>query len=138
MRITIRHKSFDITPALGVYIESKILKPIRRLLKNIAGTQLPVLDLEFSRVTRHHRKGLVYHAEANLSVGDMRLRAEIDCEDMRAACDLVEEELERQIVQLKGRRSALEKRGARRAKKELHLDPAARFFRKGRIREEGN
>ncbi len=138
MRVTIRQKNLEITPALRVYIESKLLKPVRRLLKNAAGEALPILDLEFGRSTRHHRKGKVYHVEANLSLDGALLRAEIDDEDIRASCDLLAEELERQIVTYRGRARARERRGARRAKKDTHFDPAARLYRKGRIRDEGN
>ena len=47
-------------------------------------------------------------------------------------------ELEREILAYKSRLRALEKRGARRLKKDMRLDPAARFYRKGRMREEGD
>lgn len=138
MRITIRQKNLQITPALRAYVELKLLKPIERLMKNAAGDALPILDLEFGRSTRHHRKGKVYHAEASLALDGVLLRAEVDDEDIRAACDLLAEELEREIVTYRGRARAKERRGERVAKKELHLDPAARLFRKGRIRNEGN
>lgn len=148
MRITIRSKNLVITPALRIYIEQKILKPVGKLLGargnsppaegGLRGiSDLPILDLEFSRTTRHHRKGRIYYAEANLSVGKRRLRASAEAEDIRSACDLLEEELERGIKRFKGRAVALERRGARRAKKDLRLDSAARLYRKGRMREEG-
>lgn len=138
MRITIRRKNLEITPALQVYIESKLLKPIRRLISKTAGQELPILDMEFYRNTRHHRKGDVYHAEANLNIGRRAIRAKVDDVDMRSAIDLLEEELRRSILDFKGRARARELRGERQAKKELRLDPAARLHRKGRIRNEGN
>lgn len=101
-------------------------------------TGLPLLDLEFYRRTLRHRKGDVYHAEANLSLGGKMIRARADDENIRAAIDLLEEELGREIQTLRGRSRSLEFRGRRRAKKDLHLDPAARLYRKGRIRSEGN
>lgn len=138
MRVTIRQKNLEITPALNVYLETKLLKPLRRLLKSSLDKELPILELEFGRNTRHHHKGKVYHAEANLSLGGKLLRAEVDGEDIRAACDLLEEELERQILTYKDKTRALHKRGARRAKKDIRLDSGARMYRKGRIRDEGN
>ena len=138
MRVIIHQKNLVITPALNVYIEAKLLKPLRRLLKPYSGKEFPILELEFGRVTRHHRKGKVYHAEANLSLGGKLLRAEADDEDIRTASDLLEEELEKQIKAHKSRMLALYKRGARRAKKEMRLDPAARMYRKGRILNEGS
>lgn len=150
MRVTIRQKNLEITPALSIYIETKLLQPLHRLLKSNLGKELPILELEFGRATRHHRKGKIYHAEANLSLNGKFLRAEVDGEDIRATCDLLEEELERQILTYKTRMQALYKRGARRAKKDLRFDSAARFSieraslrsasgrAKGRIIDEGN
>lgn len=138
MRVTIRQKNLDITPALQVYIETKLLKPIHRLISKAARQALPILDLEFYRNTRHHRKGNVYHAEANLNIGSRAIRAKVDDADMRSAIDLLEEELRRSILDFKGRARSRELRGERQAKKELRLDPAARLYRKGRIRNEGN
>src|SRR3989338_2144353 len=118
MRVTIRQKNIEITDALRVYIETKIIKSVEKLLGK-AADGLPILDLEFTRNTQHHRKGKVYHAEANLLLGKTRLRAEVDDEDMRAACDLLEEELRREIITFKNKRRTLAKRGARRIKNQM-------------------
>lgn len=138
MRLTLRSKNLVVTPALETYIESKLLKPLRRLLKKAVLQELPLLDLVISRSTRHHRKGKVYRAEANLKIGKNMLRAEVEHEDVRAACDLLEEELERQVSTCKNRSRAMNFRSARQFKKDLRLDRSARLFRKGRIRNEGN
>lgn len=138
MRITIRQNNLEITPALNIYIETKLLKPLRRLLKSHPGRELPILDLEFGRATRHHHKGKIYHAEATLSLDGKVLRAEVDEENIRAACDLLEEELKKEVLNYKNKIFALHKREARRVKKDLRLDPVARMYRQGRIRDEGN
>ena len=138
MRVTIRQKNLIITPALRVYIESKLLKPLRRLLQKTISQELPILDLDFSRTTLHHNKGKVFKAGASLSLGARLFRAEVEDEDIRACCDLLEEEIEREILKFKGRQRSLERKGSRKAKKDLRLDKAARLYRKGRIRNEGN
>ena len=138
MRVTIRKKNIEITPALEVYLETKLLKPLKRSLKGIIGSELPILDLEVGRSTRHHHKGKVYRVAASLIIGKINLRAEEESEDIRSACDLLEEDLEREILKFKGGSRAKTLRLARAAKKELHLDPLARFYRKGRMREEGS
>lgn len=127
----------EITPSLQTYIEAKILKTTKKFLKGVA-VDLPILDLEVGRETKHHRKGKIYYAKANLKIGGKFLRAEVADEDIRAAIDLLEEELEIEVKKFKGRSSSLQKRGARIAKKELKLDPSARFYRKGRILNEGD
>ena len=138
MRITIRRKNLEITPALGKYIEQKLLKPLRRSLKDVLQDELPILDLEVGRSTRHHHKGKIFRVAASLTIGKMNFRVEEESEDIRQACDILEEELEREILKFKGSSRAKNRRMARSAKKELHFDPAARFYRRGRITDEGN
>ena len=138
MRVTIRQKNIEITPALHTYIESKILRPVKKNIQGIVAGELPVLDLEFGRTSNHHHKGKVYHVAASLTFGKKLLRAEVDAEDMRSACDFLEAELGREIVSFKSRRRAIDRRGSRRVKKDLRFDPAARVYRRGRIRDEGN
>lgn len=133
MRVTIRKKNVEITPALAEYIEKKILKPLKKLLGSVIDKDLPILDLEVSRTTMHHHKGQVYRMEANLSLGNLFFRAEVEHEDMRAACDLLEKELEREITTEKSRMRSTSLRANRKIKKEMRLDPAARTSRKGRI-----
>lgn len=135
MRITIRSKNLKITPALQSHINSKISKVAERFL--VGARRDAILDLEFSRATLHHRKGKVFHAEANLSIGKNLLRAEVVDEDMYVSVDLLSEEIKRELQKYSGKFQAIMKRGARVAKKELRLDPAARFWQGRRIREEG-
>lgn len=137
MRVTIRRRNLELTPSLATYAEKKIIEPIQKLLKRIRDDELPILDVELARTTRHHRKGNVFHAEANLSLDGTMLRAEATAEDIRAACDLLEEELRRELTHYKTKRTAIEKRRARQVKKDVRLSRAARLYRKGRIREEG-
>jgi|SRR3989344_8899792 len=138
MRVTIRQKNLKITPALTAYIEAKVLKPLKRRMKAAISKDLPILDLEFGRTTRHHRKGLVYHVEATLTIGKRSLRAEVDAEDIRQACDLLEQELDHELQTFKEKRISLEKRRGRKMKRELRYDSSARFKLKGRSRNEGN
>lgn len=138
MRITIRQKNLIITLPLRVYIESKILKPISRILGAVEGKGLPILDLEFSRTTRHHNKGKVFKASANLTIGGRLFRSEVEDEDIRSCCDLLKEELEREIVKFKSRFTSKNRRTARKFKKDFKFSRAARLYRTGRIRNEGN
>lgn len=137
MRVVVRRKNLEITPALSVYIDTKIVRPTRKLLARIQSDALPLLDIEVARTTRHHRKGNVFYAEANLSLGSNVFRAEAEAEDIHAACDLLEDELKREISKFKTKAETLAKRQGRKIKKEVRLDKSARFYRKGRIKEEG-
>lgn len=138
MRVSIRQKNLEITPALNSYIETKILKPIRRLLKSHQNSELSLLELEVGRSSLHHQKGKVYYVSAALSFDGKTIQAKSEAEDIRRACDLLEEELKKEMVNYQSKSRALNKRAARRVKKDLRLDSAARFYRKGRILDEGN
>ncbi|MDP3769934.1 MAG: ribosome-associated translation inhibitor RaiA [bacterium] len=138
MRVNIRQKNLEVTPALREYIEEKIIRTAEKFLQERASTDLPMLDVEVERTTTHHRKGDVFRMAAKLCVGTQCFYANAHGADIRAACDILEEELEREIYGHKNKIASLFRRGARIFKKNMRFDPAARFFRKGRIRDEGN
>ena len=138
MRVNIRQKNIEVTPALREYIEEKVIRTAEKFLQGQAGTDLPLLDVEVERTTAHHRKGDVYRVAAKLCAGTQCFYANAYNIDVRAACDLLEEELGREMYGRKNRISAIFRRAARVFKKNMRLDPAARFWRKGRIRDEGN
>lgn len=138
MRVNIRQKNIEVTPALREYIEEKIIHTAEKFLQSQASTDLPILDVEVERTTAHHRKGDVFRMAVKLCAGKQCFYANAHGEDMHAACDLLEGELQREMYGRKNRLSALFRRGARIFKKNMRFDPAARFWRKGRIRDEGN
>lgn len=137
MRVTIRKKNLEITPALAEYIEKKILKPLKKFLKEVVERDFPILDLEVERTTMHHHKGGVYRVEANLSLGKKFFRAEATDQDAYAACDFVEKELERELATEKGRVRSRALREERKIKKDLHLYSAAATNHKDSILDDG-
>lgn len=136
MKITVRQKDLEITPSLQEYIEKKVVQPVQKFLKRNSATDLPVLDIEVGRVTRHHHKGNVFHASATLTMGKRVIRADATDADIHAACDQLGSELKREIETFKSKASAVQKRAARAAKQETRYSKAARSRRKGRAREE--
>mgnify|MGYP001577796353 CR=1 FL=1 len=138
MRVNIRQKNIEVTPALREYIEEKIIHVAEKFLQEQASTDLPILDVAVERTTAHHRKGDVFRMAAKLCAGNQCFYANTHGVDIRTACDYLEDELQREMYGKKNRMSALFRRGARVFKKSMRFDPAARFWRKGRIRDEGN
>ena len=126
MKITIEAAGTELTPALKIFIESKF-KPLVKLVEKLEGKGEAEIVLEVSRTTRHHHKGLVFRAKGNLKFGKTLLRAEANGESIRAAVDILKDELKREIVGFKERFSVLAKRGARSAKKYIRLSKDARF-----------
>ena len=129
MRVTIRQKDLEITPALREYITRKIVEPVQKWIKRMASPDAAILDIEASRITHHHHKGMVYAMSASLAIGTVLLRAEAVDTDIHPACDRLRDELIREIMAYKTRPFAKLKRSARRAKEYLRFSPGAWFRR---------
>lgn len=115
MRTTLKGKNTILTPALRVYIEEKLIAPTQKLLSSHTGDDL-LLEIEVSRTTKHHRKGQVWRAEANIQLGKRLIRAEYEGVGPHEVIDVVENELRREITSFKGKSKAKEIRGARKLK----------------------
>ncbi|MEK7546895.1 MAG: HPF/RaiA family ribosome-associated protein [Patescibacteria group bacterium] len=137
MKITIEAIGVGLTPSLKVYVEDKFA-PLVKLIARLEKNGETGLIIEISRTTKHHHKGLVFRAEGNLKLGKNLLRAEANGENARVAVDFLKDELKREIVSFKERNTAKARRGDRVAKKDIRLSTAARFYRKGRIWNEGS
>ena len=147
MKITIKTKNLELTPSLKKIIEEEInsLEKFSKIFysgeyfNHFFGKGKPRVEtwLEIGRETQHHKKGLYFWAECQMKFPGKGLRATTKRESFKAAITEIKEELQRQIKQYKEKIIAKEKRGARVFKKELRVSPRARFYRKGRIREEG-
>lgn len=144
MNINIKGTNIELSPAVCAYIERKIGE-ISKFIQNFDEVQ--EIDIrkksnveawvEVERTTKHHKKGSVFRAEVQIRLpGKTNIRAESTQWDLHVAIDQVKDELQRQIKKYKGKQSAKYKRGARSLKKFLRLSPLARFWRKGRIRDE--
>lgn len=138
MKLVVKGVNLTVTPSLRRYVEEKIVRPAERLLRTHQALHAATLDLELMRGGRHHRKGSVWEAAANLKLPQQTFWQKTSGQDIRAAIDELEELLKRDITKYKERSRSRLLRGARRAKKDLHLARSARLYRKGRIREEGS
>ncbi len=138
MRFTITGRNIKLSRSIGVYTREKLAKLLGRFFKDPRTTDAAAVDIGLSRVTRRHRKGMVWKADAVLAPPNRKrpLYAEATAQDVHSAIDILAEEVEREIQKYKGKFVALARRGARAAKKDLRLDPAARLYRQGRIRDE--
>ena len=111
VRIIIEAAGLEVTPALKAYIYEK-LGALEKFEKNKEAE----IFLEVSRTTKHHHKGMVFRAEANLKTGGTMLRAEANGKDIRTAIDEVKDELKREISHAKGKMTARIRRNDRRVK----------------------
>ncbi|MEK7108791.1 MAG: HPF/RaiA family ribosome-associated protein [Patescibacteria group bacterium] len=137
MRLVVKGVGLTLTPSLKRYVEEKLVRSVEHLLARHSAYGAAGLDLELIHGSRHHKKGLVWEAVANLKLPGKTFWQEARAEDIHAAVDKLEDILKLEIKKYKERSRSRELRGARQAKKDFHLSRSARLYRKGRIREEG-
>ena len=147
MKIVIKTKNLKLNQALEEFIEKKInsLEKFSKIFytekyfDSFFGKGKPKIEawMEVGKTTLHHKKGPVFYAECQMRFLKRSLRSTAQAENLKSAICEVKEELQRELKQYKEKLTALTKRRARVLKKELKLSPSARFYRKGRIREEG-
>ena len=99
MQIDIEATNIELTPPLREYVEKKIGR-LSKFLTRFDSDSIHV-KVEVARLTRHHRHGDVYHAEANLHFPGGMLRAEHQSEDIRVSIDRVKKILQRRIRKYK-------------------------------------
>ena len=146
MKIVILTKNIVLTKELQDWIEKKLnqLERFSKLFQkeiyynSFFGKGKPRVEmwLEIGKTNPSKRKGPIFRAEAQVRFPKKSIRAEAITDDLKKSINKVKELLEREFKKYKERAQALYKRGARKVKKELKISPGARFYRKGRIREE--
>lgn len=147
MKIIIKTKNIKLNRALEQYIEEKLnsLEKFARSIYNekyfnhFFGKGKPRFEagVEIGKESSHHQKGPIFFAECQVKFPKKSLRSTALAKNLRIAITEVKDELQRELKQYKEKLFAQTKRRARALKKELKLSPQARFYRKGRIREEG-
>jgi len=99
MRINIKN-AIDRTPSLETYIDKKFA-PLTKFIKQFDETGEAEIWIEISRTTRHHRKGEVYFAAADLRLPKKIVRAEGYADDIRTAIDQMKDTLRLEIEKYK-------------------------------------
>jgi ribosomal subunit interface protein len=102
MRLNIKATGLDLTPSIRFYIEEKF-KPISRLVQGFDSEGAVEAWIGIARITRHHRHGDVFLAEADIRLPKKILRAEAEASDARAAIDVVKDKLHIEIEKYKTR-----------------------------------
>lgn len=138
MKLVVQGVNLTVTPSLRQYVDEKLVQSVEKLLGRHRAYQSTALYLELIYGTRHHRKGRIWEAIANLRLPGQHIWQRVYGEDIWTAVDELADILKREIKKYKERSRSRELRGARQAKKELRLHRSARLYRTGRIRQEGN
>ena len=110
MKTTIKATNLDLTLEIKKAIEEKI----GTLDKLIPHIKTPIeAYVEVAVETRHHQKGEIYYAEANIKVLGEVIRAEAREENIFKAIGAVKEELQELLKKYKKRRIAKREKAAR-------------------------
>lgn len=102
MKIHVKSTNLDLTPSLTIYIENK-LGALARFVKRFDREGVAAIWLEVGRTTRHHHKGQVFRAEADLRLPGKILRAVEENTDIRKAIDIMKHKLQLEIEKYKTR-----------------------------------
>lgn len=100
MKINIKATKLDLTPAIKEYIEIKI-GSISRFIERFESGGEAEVSVEIARTTKHHHKGDVFYAEANLKLPQKTIRAEHSDFDIRVAIDNVKKILKEEVSKYK-------------------------------------
>lgn len=95
MTINITHRGVELTPAIRLYAEEKMLA-LQKYFEGILH-----IDVEIGKTTRHHRKGDVFFCVGRVQVPGNVIRIEKDEEDLYKAIDKVKDHLRETLSDLK-------------------------------------
>ena len=96
MNITIKATNLELTPELRAYIEEKF-QHLTHYFDNILEAHI-----EIEKTTRHHQKGEIFRAEANLRVPVKGvLRVEKTEKDIYKAIDKVKDHFKEELIRYK-------------------------------------
>ena len=109
MKISLKSTNLDLTPSLKTYAENKF-GGLARLLQKYDSEGSADIRVELARTTRHHHKGEVFMAEANLRLGGKTLRASEVSEDIREAIDAVKRKIQLEIEKFKSKSDPVRKK----------------------------
>ena len=137
MKIIIKGIRIKLTQGLKDFIEEKI-RGLEKFFKFKVKEDFEIKAfVEIGKLSKHHRRGDIFYAECQILLPKKGVRFAAEREDLKLAICEVKDGLQDQLK--KYRKAEMQKiaRGKRRIKKDLKLSKGARFYRKGRILEEG-
>lgn len=108
MKINIKATGIELTPAIYNYTEKKVLT----LEKYLEASEGVVAQVEVGKSTNHHKSGDIFRAEVHIIGSGLDLYAMSEQADLYAAIDLVRDEINQKVINLKGKRQTLTRRGA--------------------------
>ena len=117
MNINLQGKNMELTEAIKDYVLKRVTN-LEKLLSTIEtrGGEVMV-NFEVGKSTKHHKSGVVFHADCLININGKEFYSSSDKEDLYQAVDEIKESLFNEIKKSKDRRQTLFKRGAASIKK---------------------
>jgi putative sigma-54 modulation protein len=121
MKINIRAKNLEITPAINDYVFKRVMSVEKFLghLKEIVDAA--EFNVEIEKTTQHHKEGDYFKAEVVAHVNGHNFNVKSEKEDLYQAIDDVKDELARVLESRKEKRVGLIRRGGAKLKNLLRL-----------------
>ena len=111
MKIIIKATQIELTPPIYEYIEEKF-GSLNSFVKKFEINSEVKMEVEIGKPSRHHRRGNVFYAEANLYLPGKVLRAEHFDWDIRVAIDNVKDKLRQEVKKYKSKQEVSRRKGA--------------------------
>ena len=125
MIISFKAKNIELTDELRNYIEKR-LSYFEKFFKQ-SDQDAVLLAVEVEKMKPSQRKGELFRAEINLTVGGGLYRAEETTDDILKSVDFAKAQLSREWKKSKDRKGTLLMRGARSIRKAFSLSSFSRF-----------
>mgnify|MGYP001594462003 CR=1 FL=1 len=109
MKINIKATGIELTPAISDYA----VKKVSSLERYITTNPNVVAEVEVGKITKHHKSGDIFRAEAHITGAGLDLYAVSEESDLYAAIDALKDEIAKEALHKKGRRETITRRGAR-------------------------
>ena len=123
VKIIIKATNLELNQELRDYIEEKIggLEKFAKVFQNenyyngffAKGKPRVEVWVEIEKTTRHHQKGDIFRAEAQMRFPGKSLRAESKRDDLKLAITEIKDELQRELKQYKEKAETAAKRKTR-------------------------
>jgi len=125
MKVNIKTTNIELNDALRFWVQEK-LGELDKFLgvfgpddSSVGEKEKVEIWVEIEKTTRHHLKGDVFRAEAQLRLPKESLRSEAIDTDLRTAVNTVKDELQRDIKRYKGKRLSKARGWARKTKNQF-------------------
>jgi len=99
MNIIIKATNIELTDSLEQWVKTR-LEPLAKLEKTLQEKDVEIW-VEIGKTSKHHRKGDIFRAEAQLRLPGKSIRAEAVTNNLRKSINEIRDKLQREIKQYK-------------------------------------